>query len=251
VRDREIYERLEADYFGSEAAEAREIAALPSLLRGCRVFVDVGASLGQYTFHANRILSDATLYAIEADPIRFRKLEENCRKWSTERDNRIIAVHAAATDAPGTVRFQSTESNVSGALFRLEQRSAHWCTVEVEGIVLDALLASHRREPTFIKMDVEGGELRALCGARAVLAARCATLLLELHSWGDPERGTWSWDVVQLLAESGYAPRREVGRTTLFEPTPWPARLVRSRVKSARLRVGHTLRRVRRALGVA
>ena len=85
----EIIQRLERAYFSEDMDERRIIEALPRLLRDGSLFVDVGASLGQYTFAASRAMRNGTILAIEADPMRFETLRSNCEKWSAESTNRI------------------------------------------------------------------------------------------------------------------------------------------------------------------
>ena len=114
----EIYKALDKAYFSEEPHEKHVLAALPPLLAHARIFVDVGASLGQYTFHANKIMQNARIYAIEADPIRFDRLQENCTLWQADSNNHIEAIHAAASDLDGSISFYSTESALSGGLFK-------------------------------------------------------------------------------------------------------------------------------------
>src|SRR3989304_10048968 len=94
---REIFEILNKNYFSKECQEKELIGMLPGLLGDAGVFVDVGASLGQYTYHANRALRNGRIYAIEADPVRYEELEKNCAKWQAESTKIITAVHAAAS----------------------------------------------------------------------------------------------------------------------------------------------------------
>ena len=46
----ELYKIWNDQYFGENMHEKEVINALPYLLRNAEVFVDVGASIGQYTF---------------------------------------------------------------------------------------------------------------------------------------------------------------------------------------------------------
>jgi len=75
-----IYEILKKAYFSEEKDEKEIIENLPVVLRGVKIFVDVGASLGQYTFFANKYIREGQIFAIEPDPIRFEELKNNCHK---------------------------------------------------------------------------------------------------------------------------------------------------------------------------
>ena len=51
---------------------------------------------------------------------------------------------------------------------------------------------------TFVKIDVEGAELRVLNGARKHIAAGRTTFFTEISWWGDRGRGTNALDVLRF-----------------------------------------------------
>src|SRR5580698_6276047 len=53
----ELCRVLEDQYFGPNMHEREEIELLPGLLEGVQVFVDVGASLGPYSFHTSKLIT--------------------------------------------------------------------------------------------------------------------------------------------------------------------------------------------------
>ena len=65
VRDKELFEHL------------------PDILNSARTFVDVGASVGIYTFHANDHIHGGRIYAIEPEPVRYDELKKRCMKWQS------------------------------------------------------------------------------------------------------------------------------------------------------------------------
>lgn len=203
----QIYSTLEEAYFGEHPHEAGELLILPELIGDAKIFVDVGASLGQYTRAANAIMQDSLIYAIEADPIRFRRLEVNCKSWEAKTTNRIIPLHAAASDKNGTIEFCVTGTSISGAIFELNELSQSWERVQVQQMLLDDLLVGQDAKKMFIKMDIEGAEYRALQGMRHVLSMH-PQLLIELHAWGDPELRRYPEHSLALLAREGYKMRK-------------------------------------------
>lgn len=209
----EILAILNEAYFSSECHEKDVVNNLRRLLHGARVFVDVGASLGQYTFFANSALRNGDIIAVEADPIRFDALKINCEKWATSSTNALRPVHAAASDADGEVAFSVTDSNVSGGLFPhpVERPDLRWREVRVRSVTLDTLLGGVR--PDLVKVDVEGGEWRVLQGARHLLAGGKTKFLVELHGWQDPHAHTGAEDVLALMASYGYRPVDFHGRS--------------------------------------
>ena len=216
-----LIDTLNRAYFSEERHERALLDRLPRLLAGVRVFVDVGASLGQYTYFASRVLRDARIVAVEADPVRFEELARNAATWARETGNAIHAVHAAVTDVSGPVRFLSTGSDVSGGLFAhpVSGDAPAWTEIEVPGVRLDDLLAD--ASPDFVKVDVEGAELRVLGGARRILAEARARWLLEVHGWKDPSTGAGSEDVFRRLEAHGYRAARLHGHE-LFSTGPLP-----------------------------
>jgi FkbM family methyltransferase len=202
-------DQLYVSYFSADHLERGEIDNLTWILDGCEVFLDVGASLGMYTYFANRLLDHATIIAVEADPDRYEELARNCATWEALGTNRIRAVHAAVGDSRADAVFYKTGSNISGGMFAVAERSDDYETVTVPQIRLDDLF-----EPgghCVAKIDVEGAELRVLRGASRHFAARDTDFLVEFHWWGDHERGTTSLDVLKLLYNQ---------RMTVVRPSP-------------------------------
>jgi FkbM family methyltransferase len=222
-----LYEMLEQQYFGANMQERVEIDRLPQILQNVRLFVDVGASIGQYTFFANKALKNARIVSIEADPIRYRRLAEAAANWEKLSSNQIRVIHAAAADKPGEVEFYSTPENSSGGLFvPLRDNpefdgSSQWVKTEVDCVSLDSLFKDCK--PDFVKMDVEGAEYRVLLGAREILQEGNCRFFVEVHPWGDEVLKKTAADVFRLFAAFGYDFKR-VHRHWLFEKSNHPVK---------------------------
>lgn len=61
----QIYDILEDGYFGENPHEAGELGELPALANGQTVFLDVGASLGQYTRQFREIAGGNNRFLVE------------------------------------------------------------------------------------------------------------------------------------------------------------------------------------------
>jgi FkbM family methyltransferase len=232
MRERDLkqaFDQLYRSYFGEGHLERGAVESLPRILESCDLFLDVGASLGMYTYYANKILKGKKIIAVEADPDRFAELEKNCATWRSAGTNEIVALNASVGDRSGTATFYKTGSTISGALFQVEERSDAYEAVEVREVTLDELFASGVK--IVAKIDVEGAEYRVLQGARQHLEARNTDFLLELHWWGDRERGTTSMDVLRCLLEHRMAmirPAKQQKSHYLFQPAApadilWPS----------------------------
>jgi FkbM family methyltransferase len=139
------------------------------------VFVDCGAFDGD-TVDAFRRASGnryKNIVAFEPDPINFANLVVRGRQW---RD--FAAVNAAVGQHRGRLAFRA-----SGAL------SSHATTagadgVETAGALVDVDMISIddlRPQPSFVKMDIEGGELQALAGAMSSLSGQNCVFAITLY----------------------------------------------------------------------
>lgn len=231
----EIYATLNKAYFDEDCHEREILDRLPRFIADARFFVDVGASLGQYTRAASRTMHGGRVLAIEADPIRHEELARNAARWAGETGCSIDTMLAAVSDTTGEASFFTTRSNVSGALF---PRGEEWQEIRVPAVTLDEVCGT--AIPDFIKADVEGAEMRMLRGASRILAARRTVFLLELHPWDDPQ-GPGGDDVTAYMRSHGYHPA-EFFDHTLF--MPFGPKYVREWAGSIRRKIVRRLKRV-------
>jgi FkbM family methyltransferase len=216
----EVYRILNEAYFSEDAHEKATLRAIAGILRNTSLFVDAGASLGQYTRVASEFMHGGTIIAVEADPIRFEELERNCRTWAANSRVKIRPVHAALTDVSGPVTFFTTETNISGGLFEHtidSEMDFAWKPLTVEGVTLDELCCG--MAPDLVKMDIEGGELRALRGGGQLLASGSPRLLVEVHSWPDPEGQRNAQEVFDFMRSLGFH-TYPVGGSHMFDRRP-------------------------------
>jgi FkbM family methyltransferase len=210
VDKEKIYKILNEAYFSENMDERLVISHLPKLLKFASIFVDIGASLGQYTYYANKIIEDGQITAIEADPIRYEKLKSNSLSWMGESTNDINCIRAAVTDEDGKIMFFSTQSNISGGLFKHDIANSNsfkngeikWIDIEINAVTLDNLFPDSI--PDLVKMDVEGSELRVLKGSERILRQGETTFLIELHKWVDPDGQKSSIEVIKFMKRFGY-----------------------------------------------
>ena len=213
-------------YFDDKALDTAEFDRMAELLDGVEVFIDIGASHGVYTKHALDHLSNAEIIAIEPDPERFAILERNVAAWTAEEHrqgsgNSVRCISAAVTDAADlalgpTTTFYTTGTQISGGLFSVGERSDAYAPIEVDRVALDDYFQPGKR--TFVKIDVEGGELRVLQGAPRMLASGDVTFFVELSWWGDRERKTSSLTTLRFLDRQGQGAVRRLRSDYLISP---------------------------------
>lgn len=122
-----------------------------------------------------------------------------------------LAVGAQDAQAQFEIMPESSMGKLSTSTFQHGETGAR--TIDVTIRTLDGLLAEGAISvPGFLKIDIEGAELDALCGATGLIEAHHPTLLIEAHSY-ELLRGCADW-----LGARGY--RVSVVQTPLDEITP-------------------------------
>lgn len=166
------------------------------------VVYDLGANRGIHALLFARLVGPAGLvYAFEPVPEFRAELMENV---ALNGFTNVSGQRYAVSSHSGTQRFFRGHHYGAGHLAETGDQQGQ--AFEVDTITLDdfAFREGHR-PPTFIKVDIEGGEGDALNGARRVLAGARPTLLVDLHT---PEQDRV---VGGVLAELGYTAYRTRG----------------------------------------
>ncbi|MCP4435891.1 MAG: FkbM family methyltransferase [Actinomycetia bacterium] len=214
---------LDWTYFGDGGLDKDEFERLQRLFSGVDVFVDVGASHGVYTYHALQHMRGGTIISVEADPERFGILEENARQWSKGSGIEVRCIMAAVSDHEDagngeTMTFYTTGTQISGGLFPVEERSDEYEPIEVSIVTLDDIVPDEGR--VLVKIDVEGGELRVLRGARKLIESGRASFFVELSWWGDRDRGTSVLSTLGFVRRSGLGIERRLRSDYLLTTEP-------------------------------
>src|SRR5262245_19358968 len=136
-----------------------DMAFLLHLLRPGDLFIDVGANVGSYTVLSSAVCGAKSI-AVEPDSETVKSLERNIEANGIA--GNVMLVNAALGAIPGTTRFtvgHDTENRVALA--------SDDNTREVPVRTLDDLLFG--KQPTLIKLDVEGYEPEVIAGAAHAL----------------------------------------------------------------------------------
>lgn len=176
------------------------------------VVLDVGSNLGYYMAVASRAIAPSgQIWAFEPDP----ELWEVASKNATELACQAIVLDMAVADRSGVATFYRSAIPNWGSLnyspyLRLVD------STEVNCVRLDDFCARQRIRPTVIRMDIEGGEVAALAGAKGVLEEYCPKVFIEVHPFLMPTSSLQA--LLELLASSGYKAFTVVDRTMDY---PW------------------------------
>jgi FkbM family methyltransferase len=164
----------------------REVHELPSLIEPGTVAVDVGSHLGSYTYALCRLLgADGQVIAIEPIPDlagmlsrAARKLNlpvvvHNCALSSTEGQADLLVPVRRGKKAVGFASLERKNAS-AGQLYRVPVRR------------LDDLCRDVNKRISFIKIDVEGHELKVLAGGTETLRRHRPNLLIEIEQRHSP-----------------------------------------------------------------
>jgi FkbM family methyltransferase len=173
-------------------------------LRPGRVFYDVGANAGFYTLLAAKCMSGGTVIAFEPVPENVAYLR---RHIHLNRLQNVRLIEAAVSDCDDMIGFRCGRTRSEGQLSPNGE-------LKVQSVTLDSLISREiLPSPHFIKMDIEGGEYKALLGARTCFERLRPELFLATHGKTTHE------DCCRLLSSWGYKQRvitnREEGRAEI------------------------------------
>ncbi len=145
-------------------------------LKSDEVFVDCGAFDGDsvVAFLKRSGGSLKGVVAIEADPRNADRLRESMSRLPKEVAAKVTVIQAAVGAKDGIVRFA-----VTGTAASHTDAAAGQGTFEVPCRTLDGLLAG--RNPSYIKMDIEGAEPSAVEGCRQVIQQDAPVLAICLY----------------------------------------------------------------------
>ena len=122
---------------------------------------------------------------------------------------KLTGAHVLSVEMDPELAQEITENaRANPALPRIDVEAAFVSDEEGETSVTIDGLARRHFVPDLIKLDIEGGEVAALRGAKTVLTDRKPAIQLEVHG-ADIE-----WECLDLLRSAGYPPPTVVDRRT-------------------------------------
>ena len=140
--------------------------------------LDVGGNAGVYCVPLAAARQDLTVHAFEPNPVVGRRL---LRNLSLNSLGNLVMHTEALADQPGEASFYRLDDDATLSSLNRHAAEIHGApdvaTVKVETI--DRLFSGDPRRVGFIKIDVQGAELRVLEGARDTLRRHRPIVLLE------------------------------------------------------------------------
>ena len=205
----------------SHESETRLARVMLRHLKPHDTFVDVGGHFGYFSLLASRLVGPrGRVVAFEASRNTFAVLADNVHPQAN-----ITSFNKALSDQAETISFfefpvlYNEFNSMNVDQFRHERWFAEYPPVktEVPATTLDAALTELGVVPAFIKIDVEGAELKVIRGAAQTLAAHRPVVVMEYLA---PNRhNTAHHEAAALLASWGYASYAPTA-TGALEPCP-------------------------------
>lgn len=177
-----------------------------------RDFIDVGANIGFFSVLGARQIQTGRVLAIEPVPEAIRRFKANIAR--NDLQEQVILFEGALGSAPLQAEAyhidgQEEYSSLAPVIHpNVDGREARKSLVSVE--TLDRLVARHGLSPGLVKLDIEGGELDALKGAKETLLRDRPVILCELDDTLLRQFGASRTDLLNFLRELDYEPRDAV-----------------------------------------
>ncbi|MDP4020446.1 MAG: FkbM family methyltransferase [Candidatus Adlerbacteria bacterium] len=127
---------------------------LESPIGEVKTVLDLGSNIGVSVEYFRLQYPAAHIYAVEADPTIFKRLQENCSGM-----DKVELIHAAIANKIGPIEFHTSESSVSGSLY---ERGSSADATRISGFTIDDLIEKYGIGPVdILKFDIEGAEFDA------------------------------------------------------------------------------------------
>lgn len=197
--------------------ERFETGLVKRLLKPGQVFLDVGAHIGYYsTLAASIVGPEGRVYAFEPDPGNAAVLRQN-----TARFGDVVKVfQAAVTDRTGRATlYLSPRNSGDHRLFRTPDKDRQ--AIEVETIALDELAELAGVKVDFLKMDIQGLEVKAIKGAEALIARSPGIVgIIEFWPTGLKLAGMKPGDFLEALQGMGLLAYMKAAKRRLMPAKP-------------------------------
>lgn len=173
---------------------------IPTISAFCKpgmTVYDLGANIGYTALaFAHVVGRGGRVFAFEPFPANIRRVRDHIELNDLE--NVVTLVPRAVSDHSGTETFLVHASHEMGKIAGSAERETTYVDrIEVRGVSLDEFVYDEGNPPPdAIKLDIEGGGVRAIPGMRRVLAAARPILFAELH--GEEEQQA-AWDALRAV----------------------------------------------------
>ena len=165
------------------------------------VVLDIGAHIGYYTLQfANLVGPTGKVYAFEPEPKNFELLKKNVQ--INKHDN-VVLIQKIVSDKDGIVEFFISKfDSIGNKLFKSNEAGS---SIKIESTTLDEYFKDLKKKIDFIKMDIQGGEGKAILGMKNLLKENKNLKIIQ-EWWPDglKQNHTNPEDHLKFLQHIGY-----------------------------------------------
>ena len=180
------------------AFEAGEIKGLRAFIPEGSLVIDVGANVGFFTIlFANWVGKQGCVIAIEPEAQNFSELQ---RKVLADKYFGVVEIHNVVADRVGGEVLLTINPNHPGD-HKIGNEG-----IAVPALTIDDLCSKLTRRLAFIKIDVQGAEMRVLLGAEATLVRDQPVLFVEVDPAALSCFGTSMNELLTFLSQLNYVP---------------------------------------------
>ena len=186
-------------YFGF--SETAKIKLLSLVQKGFNI-IDVGANMGETTLNFAKLVGNTgKVLSLEPDPGNFRKLSENIYQNNF---SNIKLLNIGAGNQHSFFNLSMADINNTGKNRVRETSESKENMVEIN--TLESITAKENiTKVDFIKIDVEGYEMKVLQGAENIINTHKPILFIELDDNNLREQNDTAADLVKFLEERNYS----------------------------------------------
>lgn len=192
------------------------------------IVIDCGAHVGSHAIgYSKKLGIEGSLICIEAGEKQFECLTENAKNFQC----RTTLINACVSDVHGAQALFTVNEVNAGSSFTTEQKngeihSNHVRTITIDALCEEAGINAGGRGVSFIKIDVEGFEMKVLKGAVNTLKQHKPKLMIEMNSFRLLENGSSYVEIYDWLLAQNYAWRiiqpQCKGGDAVYDILAWP-----------------------------
>ncbi|MFY3740363.1 MAG: FkbM family methyltransferase [Candidatus Nitrosomirales archaeon] len=165
------------------------------------IVLDLGAHIGYYTLiFAECVGETGKVFAFEPDPTNFAILKKNIEINGFKN---VILSQKAVSNRTGITKLHLSEQDHMA--HRIHEWHSSNNSIEVETIALDDYFKDYNGEIDFIKMDIEGAEIKAIQGMHSLLQRnKQLKIILEFNPPVMKESGLQPEKLPTMLEDYGF-----------------------------------------------
>lgn len=184
--------------------EFREFIFLHGYLKKDMVFVDIGANQGEYTLFAAKRLTSGHVLSFEPLPSMRKMLMENI---SLNNFKNILLFEFGLSTEAKLFTIHEFEGNHEGlaTLYPGDKKVKSSLTIVTKALD-NVFYSTGLQRLDFIKVDIEGGELNALKGARKTIELFKPWILVEINAQTYQAAGYTINDILEFFQLINYQP---------------------------------------------